>query len=128
MQRRVVDATGTKVTVVLRVVPHRSEVRSNVGGVGGDGYGIVERDLLRAGCGLVRECGSSEQSPRTCPNVADVGANVCTCLIEAQSRDVAVGVSSKLDSDFDRIAIATVDHRRRRGWRPDRICYLRCNR
>src|SRR5664279_2522990 len=121
MQRRAVDPTGSKEIVICRVVPHRSEIGSNVRSIGGDGYGVTEGDLLPAGCGLVRERGRSDQSPRSCPNVGDVSANICIGLVEAQTGYITSIISSEFDSEFNRLAIATVDQRGSRGWLPYRI-------
>ena len=67
------------------------EVADDVGGVGGDGDGGVERDFLPAGGGLAGEGGGGEEDTGGGPEVSDVGSGVSGAFVEADAVDGAGG-------------------------------------
>ena len=91
----------------------RSVIRSDIGGVGGNGDGIGEENLLPAGGGFVGEGGLSEEAAVCGPQVSEVGTGVVLRFVETQTGDEARQTGAELDAQFNRARIK--HHRLCRG-------------
>ena len=94
-------------------------VGGDVGGVGGDGDGRGEVDLLPAGRGLTGERGGGEQRAGARPQFAHVRARVTRALVEPHTRDVTRRRRAELYTQLDRRRVVRRCHSRSHRIAPD---------
>jgi len=112
LQRRAADRVGAvEVAGAEGEAPLGRVVGDDIGGVLGDGHRLLQRLLLPARGGLVRERHFVELLPRAAPEVPGMRARVVGLLVEAQRSDVAVLGRADLHADLDRAVAERVSAR-----------------
>ena len=127
MQRHIVNP-HRQVIFVPRIVAVRSKVRRNISRARRHWYRRAKSRLLPPRRRFPTERHRPQQIAAHAPKIPRVRARVPRALIKADPRHKTVDIGTELHPDFNRTPVPGIDHRWRRGRRPDRARTHRARR